>query len=217
MSGDAVIASAPGFYGKIPSRGDFVSRRLPREFITRWDGWLQQGMRDFQARHGEAWLRYYLDSPVWRFALAPGVCTKDAWAGILMPSVDRVGRHFPLTIAQTIEQVASVNELLGQNNWFAELEASAMASRSDHRDLAQLDEDLLTGNVLQVGAFESLLQPCDALQAESADHESFCKSLDATSDRAWWWCKMETSCTLTSAKGLDEDLLSQLLLMPNHR
>ena len=33
-----------GFYGKLPSEGDFVTRRLPWEFTSVWDDWLQQGM-----------------------------------------------------------------------------------------------------------------------------------------------------------------------------
>ena len=39
MPSDAVeVAEShePGFYGKLPSRGDFVSRRLPQRFITRF-------------------------------------------------------------------------------------------------------------------------------------------------------------------------------------
>ena len=32
----------PGFYGKLPSIGDFVSRRLPSDFIRPWDQWLQE-------------------------------------------------------------------------------------------------------------------------------------------------------------------------------
>jgi hypothetical protein len=34
--------------------------------------------------------------------LAPGVVGPQAWAGVLMPSCDRVGRYFPLTIAQPL-------------------------------------------------------------------------------------------------------------------
>ena len=34
-----------GFYGKLPSEGDFVTRRLPWEFTAAWDDWLQQGMQ----------------------------------------------------------------------------------------------------------------------------------------------------------------------------
>ena len=27
----------PGWYGKIPSLGDFASRRLPQSFVAAWD------------------------------------------------------------------------------------------------------------------------------------------------------------------------------------
>jgi len=30
-----------GFFGKLPSRGDFVSRYLPKSFLEPWDNWLQ--------------------------------------------------------------------------------------------------------------------------------------------------------------------------------
>ena len=30
-----------GFFGKLPSHGDFLSRRLPRSFVDPWDSWLQ--------------------------------------------------------------------------------------------------------------------------------------------------------------------------------
>ena len=38
-----------GFYGKIPSQGDFVTRRLPWEFTSAWDDWLQQGVIDIDS------------------------------------------------------------------------------------------------------------------------------------------------------------------------
>ena len=47
MSLDPVSAAsddAPGFYGKLPARGDFIGRRLGRPFIEAWDGWLQQAV-----------------------------------------------------------------------------------------------------------------------------------------------------------------------------
>ena len=83
----------PGFYGKVPALGDFVTRRLPREgFLDTWDAWLSEGMRQTKASMGEAWLPTYLTSPVWRFAVSSGVCGPVPWAGVLMPSVDRVGK-----------------------------------------------------------------------------------------------------------------------------
>ena len=33
-----------GFYGKLPSHGDFVSRSVGSVFLDRWDGWLQSGV-----------------------------------------------------------------------------------------------------------------------------------------------------------------------------
>ena len=91
-----------GVYGKLASRGDFVSRGLPHSFIQPWDAWLAAGLLASQEQLGAQWLDAYLVSPLWRFALAPDVCGPTAVVGVLMPSIDRVGRYFPLTIAQTL-------------------------------------------------------------------------------------------------------------------
>ena len=88
-----------GFYGKLPSQGDFVSRRLPWEFTSGWDDWLQQGLLASRTSLGERWLGLYLSAPVWRFQLAAGVCGPQGWRGFFFASVDRVGRYFPLTVA----------------------------------------------------------------------------------------------------------------------
>jgi type VI secretion system protein ImpM len=90
-----------GYFGKVSSHGDFVSRRLPAGVVEAWDGWLQQCILASRERLGAAWLSHYLTSPVWRFALAPGVLGPDGLAGVMMPSVDRVARYFPLMIAAT--------------------------------------------------------------------------------------------------------------------
>lgn len=87
-----------GFYGKLVSAGDFVRRGFPIEIYERWDHWLQQGLIYSRAALGEHWLDAYLSAPIWRFALAPGLAGESAWVGAMMPSVDRVGRYFPLTV-----------------------------------------------------------------------------------------------------------------------
>lgn len=88
-----------GLYGKLPSQGDFIGRRLPWEFTSGWDDWLQAGLMEAKRRLGDAWLNRYLTAPIWRFQLAPGVLGTKGWIGLWFPSVDRVGRHFPLTLA----------------------------------------------------------------------------------------------------------------------
>ena len=92
-----------GFYGKVASRGDFIERNLPKDFQRSWDAWLSAGLQTSRQQLGEHWLDAYLTSPLWRFALAPGVCGSEAMTGVLMPSIDRVGRYFPLTIACSIK------------------------------------------------------------------------------------------------------------------
>ena len=48
MPGEAVaaqgVAAVLGYYGKVPTNGDFVLRRLPRSFVDPWDAWLQRAM-----------------------------------------------------------------------------------------------------------------------------------------------------------------------------
>jgi type VI secretion system protein ImpM len=87
-----------GFYGKLPSHGDFLRRRASDGFVAVWDAWLQDGLSASRAALGDAWLDVYLTSPVWRFTASAGVGGQSPIAGVMVPSVDRVGRYFPLTL-----------------------------------------------------------------------------------------------------------------------
>jgi type VI secretion system protein ImpM len=94
--------AAIGFCGKLPTRGDFVAAALPRRFVEPWHDWMQRALTASRDILGDDWLAAWLEAPVWRFVLSPGVCGPDAALGLWMPSVDRVGRHFPLTVAATV-------------------------------------------------------------------------------------------------------------------
>lgn len=96
---DDLAGQAPGWFGKIACLGDFASRRLPADFIAACDGWLSSGVDKSRAQLGDIWLDTYLTSPLWRFAWAPGVVDGRWWFGVMMPSVDNVGRYFPLVVA----------------------------------------------------------------------------------------------------------------------
>ncbi len=97
-----------GFYGKLPSHGDFLRRRLPDAFVSRWDGWLQQCMAASRSALGDGWLDVYLTSPSWRFGCAGGACGPTPVVGVMAPSVDRVGRYFPLTVVAHLPANLSV-------------------------------------------------------------------------------------------------------------
>ncbi|MEM9198947.1 MAG: type VI secretion system-associated protein TagF [Pseudomonadota bacterium] len=87
-----------GVFGKIAGLGDFLRRDLPPGFAEIWDPWLASVMSESRAQLGASWEEAYASAPIWRFALAPGVAGPAACLGILMPSQDRVGRLFPLTL-----------------------------------------------------------------------------------------------------------------------
>ncbi len=93
---------AIGLYGKLPSQGDFVSRRLPWEVAAAWDDWMQDGIARARERLGADWNKRYLSAPLWRLQLAPGVLGAGAWIGVWFASVDRVGRQFPLALLEPL-------------------------------------------------------------------------------------------------------------------
>ena len=117
-------ASGPyGAFGKLPGMGDFFRFNLPPGFLEIWDEWLQRGLLSAQASLGEDWQAAYFSAPIWRFTLAPGLAGKAAVTGILMCSVDRVGRQFPLTILRPADSSA---EHLGMTEEFEALEEIAL-------------------------------------------------------------------------------------------
>jgi type VI secretion system protein ImpM len=129
VSGILQTPAIAGFFGKVTSHGDFVTRRLPAGFVAAWDGWLQAGLQGSRDLLGQEWLATYMSSPIWRFMLAPGVCNSHAWAGVVMPSVDRVGRHFPLTIAVSAPpSLPMMAWLAASGHWYARLEELALSS-----------------------------------------------------------------------------------------
>ena len=131
--------SGGGFYGKIPSEGDFVTRRLPWEFTSVWDDWLQQGMQASREALGERWLELYLSAPIWRFQVAPGVCGPVGWRGLFFASVDRVGRYFPLTLAFPDSGATALAALSGEADAWMAIEDAALAGLSPTLPIADFD------------------------------------------------------------------------------
>lgn len=160
-----------GFFGKLVSHGDFVSRRLPDSFMQVWDNWLQHGLHASREALGEAWLETYLTSPVWRFALNTGVAGETAWGGVLMPSVDRVGRHFPLTLAAgSAGQAAMLNWMENEKPWFDELENLALSSLEPDFLLDDFDAALQKINGLPVGGASN--------HGEGLDQSAWCFAIN---------------------------------------
>jgi type VI secretion system protein ImpM len=136
------VALAPrlGFFGKLPARGDFVTRRLTRDFTDPWDAWLQDAIAMSAQQLGADWLDTYLTAPIWRFLLSPDICGQGPMLGIMMPSVDRVGRYFPLTLAVTVADCAApAKAMLTAGAWFDGVEQLALSALEDDADLDRID------------------------------------------------------------------------------
>jgi type VI secretion system protein ImpM len=127
-----------GYFGKVTTHGDFVSRRLPVDVAQAWDDWLQRCIHASRQQLGGEWLSHYLTSPVWRFAIAPGVLGQDGWGGVMMPSVDRVGRHFPLMLAAP-GNGALLERVHQQVGWYDALDDLARCSLDPSFTLEQFD------------------------------------------------------------------------------
>lgn len=163
-------AAAAGWYGKLPGLGDFAMRRLPPEFVSHWDAWLQSGlqtMSDSPAHDSSAL------APVCRFWLAPGVVDTLAWGGLLMPSSDRAGRRFPLTVAQPM---ATLAQAIAARRWFSSVVAAMRFTLDNQHTLDDFEECL------------SALPPPPLRAAPRADELLAAAVQTKASVCSVWWC-----------------------------
>lgn len=140
----SILVTDCGYYGKIPTHGDFIHKNIPPSFIELWDQWLQSVLYESRMTFGEKWHDYYLTTPIIEYFLAPNICGEKAWIGVLMPSVDRVGRYFPLTICQAVTQQEIVHPLLFEKHraWFNYATKLALSCLNDDFKLSKLHADL---------------------------------------------------------------------------
>jgi type VI secretion system protein ImpM len=166
LRGAALVAEV-GFYGKLPSHGDFLRRRTSEPFVRVWDAWLQESIASSRASLGERWLDIYLTSPVWRFACAPGAAGPVTVAGVMAPSVDRVGRYFPITVVAELPPDVNLMALAVDGaSFFDHTEQLVIETLETERvDLERFD-----GHVTRLGDWltDALLSPSVALEPAAA-------------------------------------------------
>ena len=119
----------PGFYGKMPAAGDFVTRRLPGDFVRVWDRWLAQHIVPLFGL--EAWPQ----NTALRFLSGSG--SFGASAGIVLQSADRVGRQFPLSVVARLSEAPL--QLAYADAWFEGIENAALAAQRGELTPDELD------------------------------------------------------------------------------
>jgi len=139
------VNSASGYYGKAPATGDFIKHNLPRAFIEPWDDWLQTLLAFSKEQMADEWLDIYLTSPIYRFVLTPGICGELGWRGVVMPSVDRVGRYFPMTICSPLGSGKNPFQyILQESQWFSKAESLVLSVLEDNFSAESLNASLNT-------------------------------------------------------------------------
>ncbi|HEY1059963.1 MAG TPA: type VI secretion system-associated protein TagF [Limnobacter sp.] len=90
--------------GKIPGLGDFVSRGVPSAMATDWYDRLSLWMHQGEAQHGADWPSVFMSACALGFntidSAAPGGRGFGLWLGVVLPSVDKVGRLFPWLVLE---------------------------------------------------------------------------------------------------------------------
>jgi len=174
--------SDAGWFGKLPALGDFASRRLPAEWLAAWDGWLQHELVAAREALGdEAWQALYMVAPVRRFWLAPGLVTRAGWLGVMMPSVDSVGRQFPLTLAAPlVDGHADLVDVLADSDWLGAADALVREVLDPAFDVDALEQAIASWSAphgerrLEVHAGTLLSQQLQQM---------------GTLPRCAWWCE----------------------------
>lgn len=89
--------SSTFLFGKLPAHGDFVSRGLAAAERDGIDDWLSAELASSREELGGAFEDRFDSAPPWRFAWLD----EAGWtAGATAPSMDSVGRRFPILVAR---------------------------------------------------------------------------------------------------------------------
>jgi len=120
MPADALtraLLEHPAVFGKLPGHGDFVSRGVPGDVRAGLDQWLSDWLAAARAVLGDAFAEAYETAAPWLFE-SSGV------TALLLPSMDAVGRHFPLLVITAPDRVT-------QQVYDAMIDAVSEAADSD--------------------------------------------------------------------------------------
>lgn len=195
-----------GYFGKLPARADFVIGQCPAGFLKVWEPFLMKGLSQSRLDLNDAWEEAYMTMPVWRFRLMPqgaDGALKEAVAGALMPSVDRVGRAFPLTLVAGIAPDRVEPEV--EDGWYDQAEALLRGMLSEEADFGAFQQavDRLDGPAAADGAV------CFDEAQEFAELPGGGEVLDA-----WFWCQAGEKRFAFSSRGLPRSGAFRWLILP---
>ncbi len=177
-----------GVYGKLPSHPDFVSANVSSEITVELYEWLQHVIHHSKEQLNESeWLSSYLISPIWRVYYPSKSNKYDPWIGIMLPSVDAIGRYFPLFFIFQVD----AEKLRGA--WLFQ-EASTLFNVMENVGIAALQQRLSLDQVMSLleektKNFElgEALMPPNAIRKEQYTIDKLCSLSIADLTGSLWW------------------------------
>lgn len=177
-----------GYMGKVPGRGDFLTQGVHPDVRDLFFEWCQASMAVSRDQLGDTWMDAYLTAPIWHFCSAPGTMAERGVVGTMIPSVDRVGRHFPFLV------VAEYNgqSLDGwrQPDWASAMEDCILAVLDD-----DWQEDAWQGRLASIAPPAALSarlrwpgQPGNVMLPGAASEAEWLNALlERQAGQAVWW------------------------------
>ena len=163
--------------GKIPGHPEFLQNRSAREPEQSFDRWLEAGMGLASHRYGAGWTSAFehgaVQGFVWR---APRGARCDVLlCGVMFPSRDSVGRHYPLAVFCDVPQAVVQRAPHVVPLAFGDFLERAHDAAADFATLAPAD---LAARLAQLGPPSE-----DDITRAAADYEAWCDRTPV--DSAW--------------------------------
>jgi len=127
-----------GYFGKLPSRADFVRFNATAPVYRAFDDWIQGGLRTAASPQYAEFNQAYASAGTSCFVFRPAG-GHGALVGAIRPSRDQAGRNYPFFVATPVDEVARLEEYGLFFDRAAELVSSAVESRLNTE---QLNEQL---------------------------------------------------------------------------
>lgn len=205
-----------GWYGKLPSTGDFLQRRLPEAMVNSWSNWFQLGLSHWH-HHSERNAELFSRAPVWNFALPATLGVQRVQIGCLLASRDRVGRVWPLLAVQSVPvSLWHPAQLAVSGDWFSHLGQTLHRAVSTNVTPDALSQALLSlpplslpdtgrSDIMDVIGYQDL--PCTLAWHEVSQR------FNPGQYTSYWWTNQSDGYPLVSHKhsgNLTAQLFSQL-------
>lgn len=138
---------AIGWYGKLPSAGDFLKRRFPETLWQQWTHWFQVGLLNWQQNEDQRadGDRSFSAAPVWNFVVPPMLGSQLVQMGCLLPARDNVGRQYPVCALLTFSpQSWTQPQLALAGEWYQQVGRTLLNAVRNAYSAELLDQALLS-------------------------------------------------------------------------